>query len=156
MELKIAVPQMDEATLVELVARHITREYDEHGDTQSGRIHERIEERVDELVTEAVNLRLTALVAEHLDAAVAEVVTAGWQMTNSYGQPTGVTQTLSSLVREKVTNPRFGGDAVEAAVRGAVTRAIAEAKVSERVKAAIDTTITAKFAEALRAALGVR
>lgn len=177
MKLEIEITTED---LINQVAARIlgmyAAEYDEDGEPvpeRRGRepLAQIIEKTVIKRVQRAVDEQIKAVTAEKIGTAVDDVLVAGWQTTNSYGEPSGPRVTLRDRVSKIITEAQDGGwngqrkTLIDAIVErklaelfdhrnGAIGKAIEEAQA--KLRSAIDGTVMTALATTLRQALGLR
>jgi hypothetical protein len=143
-------------------------------DAIKAHIEERIAEQIERLFTksldEAVHARVTELIdtvsKEQIRKAVTDAIAEGWQPTNTYGEPHGAKVGLKGRIADMLTKQvgdynsrtttaeKLIKEVIEAELRGAFGKEIASAR--EKFKSQLDATVAAKFAETIKAALGVR
>lgn len=173
--IKIDDERLVDAVAERIIAMHST-EYDDEGEpipSTRGRqtFEDAIRTTVNRMVRAAVEEQIKAITAEKITAAVEEIMAEGWQVTNSYGEPSGPRVTLRDRVSKIITDAQDGGwngnrkRLIDAIVErklaemfdhrsGPIGQAVAEAQT--KLKASIDGQVMSALNTTLRQALGLR
>ena len=148
MELKIEVSQKRIES--EIVSRLL------HGLEE--KMAEAIEARVESACGDAVQAFTDARIA----AEVERVISAGWNLTDSYGRPTGAAQTIGGLVLARITANEYGRSSITEAVQQCVNKHVAAefekllGEVRAKLKAMLDEQVADKLIGALNDALKLK
>lgn len=152
-KMTITVEGYDAAQVKEWLSERVNREIAE---AMNGAVRTEIARCVENLVVD--------LAKERVVSEIEAVLAAGWTCTNQYGEPTGRTLTLRDRVRGFFDSKESHYDRsnrVEKWVEEGVKRSLETAmneeikSARERLRAAFDDVLKAKFADTIRKALGV-
>lgn len=175
-EIDITTDAIIDQVATRILAMHAP-EYDDEGEPIENR-HSRdslakiIEQTVIKRVQRAIDEQVKAVTAEKIGAAVDTILTAGWQATNNYGEPTGKAITLRDRVSKIINDAqaegwnnnrktlidaiieRRVGELLDPRSGGEFGKTLAEAQ--KALREAVDGQVMASLNATLRSALGLR
>ena len=171
--------QVDEDQLLDRVARMIAHEaeyQDSEGEWHSRAstlaakvqklVVDRVKVAVDAAIKAEVNDAIKRVTEAHITEAVSAVLAEGWQKTDEYGTPKGPRMGLKDRIVEFMTAKdgyysdqkrridKLVEDSVKAAFDAEFKKEIEAAKT--KFRELLDNSIQTKFAEAVKAGLGLK
>lgn len=157
------------ASMIAFESSYVDSEGERHGRTSklSDSVAKVVKAKVAEAVDGIVKAEIEKVSREHVEDAVRAALAEGWQKTDNYGTPTGPKLGLKDRIVEFL-NTRDGyysnekRNRIERIVEDTV-KAVFDAEFKKEMEAAkaqfrsmLDTSIQQKFAEAVKAGLGLK
>ena len=181
MKIEIEIADINRNEVIEAMASQLLTEWHDEDDPETGPTRYRresnigrdlkrfLEQKIAGLAETLVREQFDAIIHERIAKTVDQVLAEGWMRTDEYGNAVGdqrldLKARISKLISDKQSEG-YGGPKytlseklVKEAVEKTLTRELNDeiAKARTSLRAQLDTIVNGKFAEAVKAAMGVK
>lgn len=175
MKIEFEIKDIEREEVIDAMAERLLTSWstDEDGDAYSRRselgesLGRAVKERINKIADEFVHASFDGEIRARLSTAIDQVLAEGWYETDSYGGRKGEKLDLKARIGKALTEsrgdhynrkPNIVLERIDEAVKSTLSGEFSEVikKATADLRARLDATVTAKVAEAIKSALGVK